>query len=136
LILHPSQEVTLSPLRQVIGLGLVAEASGVSVELLSIEVRDAGALIYLRARPVDEVIFMTAAVSVTDDAATPYRTFDAGSEGSPVHCAGQCVVMPAPARCSRLWIDVLNFGWPRDYSEERRGAGVIGPWSFETVLVG
>ncbi len=131
MILHPSQQVILSPLREVIGVGQVVEASGVSVELLVIEIREAGALLYLRARPVDGVRFLTAAVSVSDQSGTAYRTLDAGSHGSALHWAGQSVVMPAPPPGSRLHIEILSFGWPRDYPEERRGATVVGPWRFD-----
>jgi hypothetical protein len=130
-ILHPSQEVILSPLREIIGVGQVAAAGGVSVELLMIEIREAGALIDLRARPVAGVAFMTASVSVSDQLGTAFRALDAGSEGSAYHWAGQSVVMPAPPPGSRLRVEILSFGWPRDDPEERRGASVLGPWRFD-----
>jgi hypothetical protein len=130
-ILHPSQQVILSPLREVIGVGQVAAAAGLSVELLAVEIREAGALLYLRATPVRELVLSSAAVSVSDDRGTAYSTLDAGHEGSTVHWSGQSVVMPAPPPGARLHVEVLSFGPPRDHPRERRSETVSGPWQFE-----
>jgi len=135
-ILHPSQEVILSPLRYVVGVGRVVDVAGVSVELLAVEVREAGALLYLRATPVRELMLFSAAVAVTDDRGTAYRALDAGHEGSAVHWSGQSVVIPAPPPGARLSVEVESFGPPRDHPMEFRSETVTGPWRFDLPSLG
>ncbi len=42
---HPSVQVILSPTNRVIGMGRIAKATGIAVELLAVEVRSAGVIV-------------------------------------------------------------------------------------------
>jgi hypothetical protein len=129
---HPSLELPLTPLDRVIAIGQTVETAGINVELLAIEVRTAGALLYWRARPVRELMLLSADVVASDDQGTTYRSLPAGHEGSAIHWSGQSVLIPPPPRNARLTIDLLSFGPPQDRPVPRDLAGppVVGPWRF------
>src|SRR5664279_766917 len=70
-----------SPLRRVVGIGQVAADAGVSVELIALEIREAGCVLYWKAhtdaeRPLGDPQFV-----VSDDAKTQYSAHPAGWTG-------------------------------------------------------
>jgi hypothetical protein len=132
---HPSVEVILSPLKRVIGVGRMAHAAGIAVELLAIEVRAAGAIVYWRATPVADQVLWDADVVVSDDRGTTYRSLDGASEGHPERWTGQTYHTPAPPEGAGLHVEVVAFG-PRPDHEVPRGLSkqqILGPWVFDVA---
>jgi hypothetical protein len=110
-----------------------AEASGLVVELVSLERYEAGLLIAydIRLRPGTTYPPSMASVSASDDLGSAYRAAAqsvSGRQGSVRH---QVVVLPAPpAGAARLDLRIDSF---RDYGPI--GAqSVIGPWTFAIPL--
>lgn len=129
---HPLFEVVLSPLDRVIAVGQATESSGITVELIAIEVRRAGAIASWRARPANDVLLFDADVRVSGGTGAEYVAHAAGHEGSDLHWSGLSVFMPPPPVGARLTIEILSFGPPIDH-EVPRGASkrhIHGPWRF------
>ena len=125
----------MSALDQVIGVGRTVEVRGISVELLAIEVRAAGAIAYWRARTVDDQVLRGADVALSDDRGTGYRSLDGASEGDSVRWAGQSFHTPAPPQGARLHVELLAFG-PQPDHEVPRGQSkqrIVGPWVFDVT---
>lgn len=133
--IHPSVQVILSPLNRVIGVGRMVEARGIPVELLAIEVRAAGAIVYWRATTVDDQVLWAADVALSDDQGTTYRSLDGASEGDRVRWAGHSVHTPAPPVGARLHVELVAFGPQADH-EVPRGLSkqqIAGPWVFDVA---
>lgn len=128
----PEMSIAPSPLVGVIAVAQVAEANGTSVELLAIEVREAGALIHWRARFDQGVGFLMPRVSMTDERSTAYRVFPAEGGGDEHSWAGSVAILPSPPTLATLTIVFESFG-----ADERiRMPGylpqepILGPWRF------
>ena len=122
----------LSPLDRVIAVGQSTKLVGIEVELTVIEIRQAGAIAFWRARPVDDVVLFDADVRVSDDGGHVYEATAAGHEGSQLHWSGQSFFAPAPPSGAHLVLEILSFGPPIDY-EVPRGMSrqhILGPWRF------
>lgn len=129
---HPLFDVILSPLDRVIAVGQTIEAVDVAVELTALEIRQAGAIAFWRARPAQELALLDADVRVSSRNGNDYESTPAGHEGSALHWSGQSVFMPAPPVGTRLVIEILSFGPPIDH-EVPRGVSmqhIHGPWRF------
>ena len=129
---HPMFEAVLSPLDRVIAVGRTIEFAGVAVELISIEIRQAGALASWRAKPANDLLLLDADVRVSDDAGKEYASLAAGHEGSSVHWSGQSFFAPSPPVGTRITLSILSFGPPIDH-EVPRGLSrqhIHGPWEF------
>jgi hypothetical protein len=129
---HPMFEAVLSPLDRVIAVGQTIESGGIAVELISLEIRQAGALVSWRARPISDVLLLDADVRVSDAGGTAYTSLAAGHEGSSLHWSGQSFFAPSPPAGTRLTISILSFGPPIDH-EVPRGFSrqhIHGPWQF------
>ncbi len=87
-------EVGMSPLEQVVGIGQVAEASDVLVEMISLEIREAGAMLHWRARTTEEGFLGDADVAISDDIGTVYYVLPASSTGSGLASSGEMIVTP------------------------------------------
>ena len=128
----PQMEIAPSALVGVIAVAQVAEGNGVSVELLSIEVREAGALIHWRDRFDKGGGPLMPRVSMTDDRSTAYRVLLADGGGDEHSWAGSLAVVPSPTASSKLVIEFESFG----ADERMRMPGYIpqepmfGPWRF------
>lgn len=130
-------EVGMSPLDRVIGIGQAAEASGVLVEMISLEIRGAGAMLHWRARTTEESFLGDVDVAISDDIGTAYHALPAGSSGSGHASSGEVIVSPnPPAEARLLVIDVRAFGatdWMPGLPVIRNEM-VVGPWRFEVEL--
>lgn len=125
-----------SPLLQVVGIGRTVEAAEVTVDLLAVEVRQRGAVIYWRARSAREAILLAADVAVTDERGTTYHVIQGGGSGSAQAWEGQTHVIPAPPVGARLTITLTSFG-PSDHLPPPLHVPtdrVVGPWSFEVEV--
>lgn len=129
---HPSLTIPLSPLDRVVAVGQSADAGRIRVELIAIEIREAGALLYWRATPVDDLILLSAHAEVSDDRGTTYRAVPAGHEGSAIHRSGHTALIPPPPRNTRLTIEFTSFGPEGGYPVPRGldREPVRGPWRF------
>lgn len=129
---HPLFDIVLSGLDRVIAVGRTVENAGIAVELTAVEVRQAGAIAYWRARPSEELLAIYADVRVTDDRGTVYTAREAAHDGSALYWAGQSVFFPSPPSGARLVVEILSFGPPIDH-EVPRGVSrqhIRGPWRF------
>ena len=128
----PELAIAPSSLVGVVAVSRVVELAGLSVEILSLEVRQAGALIHWRCRADQSIGFLAPQVSITDDRATRYRTLEAGGGGDDRSWSGQIAVVPAPPDDAMLSIVIEAFG-----ADPRMrmpgwvpGEPVPGPWRF------
>ena len=132
---HPLFDAVLSALDRVVAVGQSTESAGITVELIAIEIRRAGALVSLRARPVDEVVLFDPDVRVSDASGREYTSHAAGHDGSALHWSGLSVFVPPPPIGARLTIEILSFGPPIDH-EVPHGLSqqhIHGPWRFTVV---
>ena len=136
--------IDASPLQRVIGVGKVSVAQGVTVELLAIEVREAGCRGLLRFRTPGEASnlesFMPMGppeVTVADDRATRYETGAASmSQSDTGGEAGFNFAPPPPADARRLMITIGRFEGRAAPPGSRIPAHreVPGLWTFEVEL--
>ena len=125
-----------SPLVRVVGVGRTATAADLTVDLLALEVREAGVVIYWRARSTREVILLSADVSIADDRATAYHVIPGGGSGNPEAWEGQSFFLPVPPAGVRLAITLTSFGpspdrpLPANVPTDR----IFGPWQFEVDI--
>ena len=133
--IHPTVQVILSPLDRVIGVGRVVEVRGISVELLAIEIRAAGAIVYWRARTVDDQMLWGAEIELSDDRGTAYRPADVASEGDSVRWTGQSFHLPGPPIGARLHLELVAFGPQSDHEVPRAASKqqIVGPWNFDVA---
>src|SRR4029079_130525 len=99
---HPMFEAVLSPLDRVVAVGQTVASGGITVELISVEIRQAGALVAWRARPINDLLLLDADVRVSDDRGMDYASMAAGHEGSSLHWSGQSFFAPSPLAGTRL----------------------------------
>ncbi len=123
--------VAADPLRRVVGLGQVVTEAGVTVELIALEIRDAGAILYWRARPDLERPLGEPQLAVRDDAGTDYVVRSIGGTGNERETKGEILITPAPPGKATLRLEVTGF-------KERRfpwqAAEWPGSWHFEIAL--
>jgi len=106
----PGLAIAPSGLVGVVAVSKVVEDAGVAVEVLSVEVREAGALLHWRSRANRSIGFFLAAVSITDDRGTAYQTSTASGGGDERSWAGEMAVIPAPPDDAMLTIVITSFG--------------------------
>ena len=127
--------VDASELRRVLTVLLTAEAAGIRIELVAVELRADGGVAHLvaRARP-PAWIGQLLDVTVSDDAGTAYAA--AGqSQGGPNPGVGRIELRFAPtppARARRLTLRVDAFLDPFPGPARR----LPGPWTFELDVAG
>jgi hypothetical protein len=131
-------EVHLSPLVRVVAIGQQVEADGVRVELIALEVREAGAVLYWRAFATKDRILGLAVIEVSDDLGGEYRVFLGGGGGGERAWSGETNVVPAPtAGASILRVKVTGFeGFPPGFPGTAQVVTNEGPWVFEIPLGG
>lgn len=126
-----------SELIRVIGLGAAVEDEGVRVELISLELRAAGAILHWKARSVPGRMLGNAEVVVHDDQGTDFRAFQSGGGGSAEHWSGEIIIAPPPTDGSHLQIEIRGFegfgAGPPGFSHPDlpRTAPIRGLWHFE-----
>jgi hypothetical protein len=128
-------DIGASPLRRVIGIGQVARDAGVSVELIALEIREAGCVLYWKAHPDQERLLGEPQFAVNDDARTDYGVRPAGWTGSGREMKGEALVVPGPPEeATTMRVDLTGFAAPRFPpigSEDVRGT-----WHFEFAIRG
>ena len=128
----PQAEIAPSPLVGVIAIAQVEERNGITVELLSMEVREAGALLHWRARFEQGIGFLMPHVSMTDERSTAYRLLLGEGGGGDHSWAGSLAVLPGPPSLATLAIVFESFGaddrirMPGYIAQEP----ILGPWEF------
>jgi hypothetical protein len=128
----PQLGISPSRLVGVVAVAQVAEASGVTMEMIAIEVREAGALITWRARADRSIGILVPRVSITDDQKTEYRAFGDSGGGDERSWSGEIALMPPPPPGVTLTIEIESLG----ANERMRMPGwtpndpVSGPWRF------
>lgn len=126
--------VDASALRQVISVASSAEAGGVHVELVALEIREDGAIATMVAqtRPPVGNVGHFAEVTVSDDAGTVYVASGQGTGGSGPGTSRQEIrFAPAPpegARTLTLRIEAFMDPFPGPAVELK------GPWEFRVEL--
>lgn len=136
-----------SALRQVIGMGRSSVANGVTVELIAIEVREAGCRCLLRFRlagaEMDGELYRPVGspeVTVVDDLSTRYETGMADiSQSGTGGEASFHFAPPPPADARRLTIVIKRFEEPRlppERSPSSPGGDTPGPWTFDVETRG
>jgi len=126
--------VDASALRQVISVASSAEAGGVHVELVALEIREDGAIamIVAHTRPPVGNVGHFAEVTVSDDAGTVYVASGQGTGGSGPGTSRQEIrFAPAPpegARTLTLRIEAFMDPFPGPAVELK------GPWEFRVEL--
>jgi len=134
--MEASRAVAPSPLRAVVAVGQSADIAGLVVELIAIEVRERGAILYLRARSGADRLLAGAEVSVSDQLGTAYGVVTGVSGGGNGSWAGEVVIVPRPPAGSRLRVVIPYFGPTPDrplppHIDAQR---VDGPWAFEVQV--
>ncbi len=124
-------EVGQSPLLRVVGIGLAATDAGVTVELIALEIRGAGAILYWKARLDEQRMLGEPAFTLSDDAGTDYAIFPAGRSGTDREMKGEVLVVPVPpGHATTIAADLSGFAArrfpPGMSTDELRGA-----WHFE-----
>jgi hypothetical protein len=129
----PALTVPSSPLVRVIAVGLSVTASHVMVDLIAIEVREAGAVIYWRALAARDTPMLMADVAVSDDQGTKYTVAPSEGGGGEREWHGQTTILPPPPPGAKLAVVVESFGPPPFGAMPGYIAKepVRGPWRFE-----
>lgn len=132
-------EVGMSALDRVIGIGQANEASGVLVEMIALEIREAGGVLHWRTQTSEDRLLGDADIAFSDDAGTTYQLMPSGWSGSGREARGETLVVPKPPHEARtLTIEVRSFGrmdwmpFPAPMSPAREE--VAGSWQFEISL--
>jgi hypothetical protein len=125
-----------SALVQVVGIGRTVVAAELTVDLLAMEIREQGAVIYWRARSTREGLLLSADVSISDDLGTAYHVIQGGGGGDSHAWEGQTLVLPSPPAAAHLTITLKSFG-PSDHMPplpHLPAERVPGPWRFEVSM--
>jgi hypothetical protein len=125
--------VDLGPIQSILPVLSTVEADGLEVQLLAIEMHEAGASISfdVRARPGGLPPLPMVQVSVTDDVGTQYRALGQGQGGGPGRMRYEATVIPAVPKVSRH-LSVQIDGFIDPFAGVRKTEA--GPWAFEVTL--
>ena len=151
-------ELEETPLQRVVAIGQTSVAAGISVELIALEIREGGAILYWRARqegnrisgervldvpnrgePASEVrVLGEPEFEVHDDAGTRYSVFPRSEGGGDRLWKGEAEIDPSPpSGATHMRIEIERFEardfWP-GIAARWRAEAVSGPWRFEFVL--
>ncbi len=134
-----SAEGVPGPLRSVVAIGQTAEAGGVIVELIALEVRATFAVLTWRARPDGLRLLGSPESSVADDAGTRYRAWSTSSSGGEHGSQGEITILPSPPETARvLTVEFVAFGhygpFPSMLPRAIRDDRAEGPWLFELPI--
>jgi hypothetical protein len=121
---------------QVVGIGRTVVAAELTVDLLAIEIREQGAVIYWRARSTRAGLLLSADVSISDDLGTAYHVIPGGGSGDSHAWEGQTLVLPPPPAAMHITITLQSFG-PDDHMplpSHLPAERVPGPWVFDVAM--
>jgi Clp amino terminal domain, pathogenicity island component len=124
-------DVATGPLRHVVGIGMAAADAGVVLELIALEIRDAGSILYWKARADPERPLGQPRLTVRDTAGADYVARPAGASSTEREAKGEILITPAPPQAAVLIVEVTAF-------EERRfpwqAAERPGSWQFQITI--
>jgi hypothetical protein len=125
--------VDLGPIHSILPVLATVEAGGLEVQLLAIEMHEAGAFcgFDVRARPGALPPLPMVNVSVTDDVGTQYRALGQGQGGGHGRMRYEVTVIPAVPKVSRH-LSVQIDGFIDPFQGARRTPA--GPWAFNVTL--
>ncbi len=123
--------VAAGRLRQVVGIGMAATDAGVALELIALEVRDAGSILYWKARPDPGRPLGEPRLTVRDAAGTEYVARPAGASSTVHEAKGEILITPAPPDAAILLVEVTGFAEGRFPSQADAWPG---SWRFEIHL--
>lgn len=128
----PELRIAPSPLVGVVPVAQVEAVNGLTIEMLALEVREAGAFASWRALADRSFGFLQPHVSITDDLGTEYRALAGNGGGNERSWAGEIAMTPAPPAGAILTIVVDGFGPDERIPLLGRvpPAPVTGPWRF------
>jgi len=125
-------DVQGSGLRRVVGIGHVEQLGPIFLELVALEVRDAGSILYCKARSSGESLHAEPSMSARDDLGNEYVVHAAAWAANPQLAKGEFILTPAPpadAKTFHLTIDGLpRLGGPRRFRRRQE------PWQFDIPL--
>lgn len=127
--------VDLGPIHSIVPVLSTVEAAGLEVQLLVVELHEAGASIAfgVRARPGEFPPPSMVDVTVSDHRGTPYRALGQMQGGGPGRLRYEVTVIPAIPKVSRrLSVQIDRFLDP--FGGARRTPA--GPWVFDVPLAG
>lgn len=129
----PPTDPERSPLVRVIPIGQAADVSGVRVELIALEVRETGALLYWKAFPAQERFLGEIELHVSDERGTVYTAYPMEAGGNGHVWKGEAIVVPRPpADAGVLRVRVRGFqGFMAIPFEELPQTAVEGEWTFD-----
>jgi hypothetical protein len=125
-------DVAAGRLRQVVGIGLAATDAGVVLELIALEIRDAGSILYWKARPDPGRLLGEPRLTVRDSAGTEYVARPAGASSTEREMKGEIVITPGPPDAAILFVEVTGFAEGRFPG---LAAELPGSWKFEIPLI-
>jgi hypothetical protein len=125
--------VDLGPIQSIVPALSSVEADGLDIQLLAIELHEAGASLGfdVHARPGGLPPLPMVAVSVTDDLGTAYRALGQGQGGGPGRQRYEVAIIPAVPDAARH-LSVRIDGFIDPFQGARRMP--TGPWAFEVTL--
>lgn len=131
-------DMSTSPLVRVVAIGQQAEAAGIRVELIALEVRTVGAVLYWKAFTAEDRWLGDPVIDLTDEKGGQYQLQPASGGGSGRQSHGQIVISPAPPEKGTLLVTISAFG---GFSGLRPGFPSFAPtalaegrWVFEFPL--
>lgn len=129
----PQFEVNAGQLRRVIPIGQAVEVSGTRVELIAMEIRDSGAIVYWKAFTDQERMIGPIQAQVSDDRGTDYKANSMEYGGSDSMWKGELVVTPAPPPDVRtVRVEVSGFApFGETPFPPRLLTPIEGDWQFE-----
>jgi hypothetical protein len=105
------------------------------VELIALEIREAGCVLYWKAHPDQERPLGAPQFAVNDDARTDYGVRPAGWTGSGREMKGEALVVPGPpGQAATMRVELTGFAAPR--FPPMGSEDVRGTWHFEFAIRG
>jgi len=124
-------DLETSRLVRVIAIGHEVDVADVRVELIALEVRDAGAILYWKAYPALERMLGDIKVTISDERGTEYTTFPAGGGGGGREWKGELSITPAPPPDVRVHVQILGFAGFGGAFPMPVQTPVEGNWEFD-----
>ena len=134
--LRAQADVESSPLIRVVAIGRASEAADVRVELIALEVRAIGAILFWKAYPSVDRMLGDPIISVDDEFRTDYQIISVGGGGTGRVWRGEAHIIPSPSLTTRRFsVEVRAFEGFGDGIPGLAPSGMSqGPWRFEFAI--